>query len=107
MTTTEPQREPQRDRDRQPGYRGSLPPREDRLARPWIIAVFAIFVLVFVLSFLGVPSRFVPEPTPVPLPSVPAPSASVSADASASVSAEASPQGSASPEASASESAAP
>ncbi len=84
MTSTEPQRE------REPGYRGSLPPREDRLARPWILAVFAIFVLVFVLSFLGVPSRFIPEPTPVPLPSVPAPSASVSAEASGSGSAEAS-----------------
>ena len=103
MTTTEPQR----DRDRQPGYRGSLPPREDRLARPWILAIFAIFVLVFVLSFLGVPSRFIPEPTPVPLPSVPAPSASASIDASGSGSVEASPSGSASASASASESAAP
>jgi hypothetical protein len=84
MTTTEPQRDRDRDRDRQPGYRGALPPREDRLARPWILAVFAIFVLVFVLSFLGVPSRFIPEPTPVPLPSVPAPSASASASASES-----------------------
>jgi hypothetical protein len=95
MTTTEPQR------DRPPGYRGALPPREDRLARPWILVVLAIFVLVFVLSFLGVPSRFIPEPTAVPLPSVPAPSASVSAEASPSVSA------SASASASASESAAP
>jgi hypothetical protein len=99
MTTTEPQRD--RDRDRQPGYRGALPPREDRLARPWILAVFAIFVLVFVLSFLGVPSRFIPEPTPVPLPSVPAPSASSSVSASGSVDV------SASASASASESAAP
>ncbi len=101
MTTTEPQRD--RDRDRQPGYRGALPPREDRLARPWILAVFAIFVLVFVLSFLGVPSRFIPEPTPVPLPSVPAPSASSSVSASASgsvdvsASASASASGSAAP----------
>lgn len=91
MTTTEPQR------DRPPGYRGALPPREDRLARPWILVVFAIFVLVFVLSFLGVPSRFIPEATPVPLPSVPAPSASASVSASASASASASVEASAAP----------
>lgn len=75
---------------REPGYRGSLPPREDRLARPWILAVIGIFVLIFVLSFLAIPSRFIPEPTPVPVPSVPAPSASVSASAAPSASADAS-----------------
>jgi hypothetical protein len=64
MTTNEPRRDV--------GYRGALPIRDDRLARPWILAVIAIFVLVIVLSILGVPSRFVPEPTPIPLPSIPA-----------------------------------
>ncbi len=54
-----------------PGYRGALPSREDRLARPWILLVIGIFVLVIVLSILGIPSRFIPEPTPVPLPSMP------------------------------------
>ena len=28
--------------DRAPGYRGALPPRNDALARPWVIAVIAI-----------------------------------------------------------------
>ena len=66
MTTNEPKRDP--------GYRGALPTRNDRLARPWIIAVIAIFVAIFVLSFLEIPSRFVPEPTPLPIPSIPVPS---------------------------------
>lgn len=62
----------------EPGYRGSLPSREDRLARPWILAIVGIFLLVIVLSIAGVPSRFIPDPTPIPLPSLP-PSASASA----------------------------
>ena len=66
MTTNEPKRDP--------GYRGALPTRNDRLARPWLIAVIAIFVAIFVLSFLEIPSRFVPEPTPLPVPSIPVPS---------------------------------
>ena len=78
MTTNEPKRES--------GYRGALPTREDRLARPWLLIVIGIFVLVMVLSILGIPSRFIPEPTPVPLPSVPA-SSSVEASASPSASA--------------------
>lgn len=86
MTTNDPARSP--------GYRGALPPREDRLARPWILLVLAAFVLILVLSILGVPSRFIPEPTPVPLPSVPAPSASVEPSTSASASASASPSAS-------------
>jgi hypothetical protein len=87
----------------QPGYRGSLPAREDRLARPWVLAVIAIFVLVVVLSIAGIPSRFIPEPTPVPLPSLPvaSPSASASESPSASPSASESASASASPSASA------
>ena len=98
MTTNQsPRPDPPRP---EPGYRGSLPTREDRLARPWILAVLGIFVLVLVLSATGIPSRLFPEPTPVPLPSAPIsstsaePSASLSAEPSASVSAEASPSGS-------------
>lgn len=64
MTTNEPKRDP--------GYRGALPTRNDRLARPWIIAVFAIFLAAIVLSVLEVPSRFEPEPTPLPILSIPA-----------------------------------
>jgi hypothetical protein len=66
------------------GYRGALPPRQDRLAAPWVIVVIALFVLMFVLAFLGLPSRLFPEATPLPslLPSIPvssiAPSGSVS-----------------------------
>jgi hypothetical protein len=89
MTTNEP--------DRAPGYRGALPPREDRLARPWMLLVIAAFVLILVLSVLGVPSRFIPEPTVPPPPSVPAPSFSVGPSRSASPSASASASESASP----------
>lgn len=98
--TTEPTREP--------GYRGSLPPRQDRLAKPWLMIVAGIFVLIILLSVAGVPSRFIPDPTPVPTPiATRAPSAAPSASASeeASPSAEASAE--ASVEASAAESAEP
>ena len=88
-TTTDPKREP--------GYRGALPPRDDRLARPWILVVLGIVVLVIVLSIAGIPSRFVPEPTPRPIPSLaPLPSGSPSAEASGSVSPSASAEASAS-----------
>jgi hypothetical protein len=65
------------DKPRDPGYRGSLPPRVDRLARPWVLTVIGMFVLIFVLALAGIPSRLIPQPSAVPLPSVPAPSASV------------------------------
>lgn len=68
MTTTDPKREA--------GYRGALPPRQDRLARPWILIVSAFFVAILVFSVLGIPSRFIPDPTPIPLPSLPAASGS-------------------------------
>jgi hypothetical protein len=48
------------------GYRGTLPPRNDRLAVPWVIAVVAVFVLVFVLAFAGIPSKLFPTPTETP-----------------------------------------
>jgi len=54
---------------RAPGYRGSLPPRRDRLARPWLAIVAALFVLIFVLAFAGLPSRFFPAPSVEPIPS--------------------------------------
>jgi cytoskeletal protein RodZ len=89
MTNTEPKREA--------GYRGALPTRNDRLARPWLLIVAGIFVLIFVLSALQIPSRFVPEPTPTPSPSVTAaPSGSASPDASGSPDASESAAGSAS-----------
>ena len=92
MTNNDPKRES--------GYRGALPTREDRLARPWLFIVAGIFVLVLVLSVAGIPSRLIPEPTPVPLPSIPVPTGSVSAEPSASASGSASGEPSASPEAS-------
>lgn len=56
------------------GYRGALPPAQDRLARPWVIVVVGLFVLMFVLAFIGFPSALTPDPTP--FPSLPAPSGS-------------------------------
>ena len=92
----------------EPGYRGSLPSRVDRLARPWILAVLGIFVLVIVLSIAGIPSRFIPDPTPIPLPSLPPASGSVEPSASITPgSSEPSASVSASPEASASASPSP
>lgn len=85
MTSTDPKREPREPRGS--GYRGALPPRNDTLAKPWILVVAAVVVLMFVLSALGIPSRFEPDPTP--RPSVAA-SASPAASAAASSSAEAS-----------------
>ena len=91
-TSTDPKREP--------GYRGSLPPRDDGLARPWILVVLGIFVLIVVLSIAGVPSRFIPDPTPFPTPSTtPVPSTSASAEPSASADASAEPSTSAAPSA--------
>ena len=95
------------------GYRGSLPTRNDTIARPWVLAVVAIFVLMFVLAFLGFPSSLFPEPSGSPNPSFSlspstsaAPSASegasASEDASASEEASTSAAASASEEASAS-----
>ncbi|MGI8930454.1 MAG: hypothetical protein ACR2F5_04015 [Candidatus Limnocylindria bacterium] len=96
MTKTDP--------TRAPGYRGSLPSREDRLAKPWILAVLGAFVLVLALSAAGIPSRFIPDATPLPLPSVPA---SGSVEPSSSASAPGSASAAASPSASESASAAP
>jgi hypothetical protein len=76
----------------EPGYRGALPPRQDALARPWVVIVIGAFVLMFVLSFLGFPSSLLtaqPSQSPVPSISV-APSASPAPSASAEASAEAS-----------------
>jgi hypothetical protein len=99
---------PTTDPKREPGYRGALPPREDRLARPWILVVIGIFVLIVVLSVAGIPSRLIPEPTPVPLPSLaPVPSESASAEPSGSAEAPAEAPAEASAEASEAESAEP
>ena len=105
MTTTS-------DPNREPGYPGALPPRDDTLARPWILIVLGIFVLIVVLSLIGIPSRFVPDPTPIPVPSFttePLASPSESADGSASPDASGSPDssGPASPSAEASPSNSP
>lgn len=79
------------------GYRGTLPEREDRLARTWLVIVAAIFVGIMVLAALGVPSRFIPEPTPVPLPTNPPASESASPSGSPSASESASESPSPSP----------
>ncbi len=54
---------------RAPGYRGSLAPRGDQLARPWLALVVLLFVLIFVLAFAGIPSRLFPSPSVEPIPS--------------------------------------
>ena len=87
------------------GYRGALPPRNDTIARPWVLAVIAIFVLMFVLAFLGFPGSLFPEPSGAPNPSVSlspstsaAPSGSGSPSEGASASEEATASSSESPE---------
>jgi hypothetical protein len=54
----------------QPGYRGALPPRGERMARVWVALVILGFVAITVLAFLNVPTVLIPEPTPLPVPSV-------------------------------------
>jgi len=98
MTSTN---DPKRD---QPGYRGTLPTRDDRLARPWVIIVIAIFLGIIVLSAFEIPSRFAPEPTPLPIPSLPA---TPSSEPIESPSLEPEPSGSGSPEISGSASPSP
>jgi hypothetical protein len=72
------------------GYRGSLPPRKDRLAAPWVVVAAVVFVLIFIVAFAGVPSKLFPQPTPGPFgPASTAPSASGGASASGSASASA------------------
>jgi hypothetical protein len=51
------------------GYRGALAERDDRLAKPWVITVIAIFVLIFLLAIAGLPSRLLPDETVAPIPS--------------------------------------
>ena len=48
-----------------PGYRGALPPKNDWLARGWVLVVIAIFFGIFILAALNVPTVLLPEPTPV------------------------------------------
>ena len=76
--------------DRAPGYRGALPPRNDALARPWVLAVVAIVVLIVVLSIVGLPSSLFASPSPTPIPSV-GPSSSIDLLPSGSVPASTSP----------------
>ena len=93
-------------RQQEPGYRGALPPRNDRMAAPWVVAVVAVFLLMIVLSFLGLPSAFVPAASATPLPSVAASeSASASPAESGSAGASASPSAASSAGSSASSSA--
>jgi hypothetical protein len=94
MTKTDPKRD---GTDRPAGYRGTLPPREDRLARPWVLLIFGALVLIFVLSFVGIPSRLIPDPTPAPVPTL-APTPSPEATDAASPEATGEPTDEASPE---------
>jgi hypothetical protein len=60
MTRQTPERAPAA------GYRGSLPPRNDRIAAAWVVTVVGVFVLVLVLSFAGVPSNLFATPSANP-----------------------------------------
>jgi len=55
--------------ERPSGYRGALPTRNDSLAKPWVITVIVVFVLMFVLAFFGLPGKLFPKPTVAPVPS--------------------------------------
>ena len=102
------QRRGARDESPAPGYRGALPPRNDTMARPWVLTVVAIFVLILLLAFFNVPTTLFPPASPTPIPSISVePSASGSAAASASAAESASASGSASASASASPSPSP
>ena len=52
-----------------PGYRGALPPRNDWLARGWVLVVIAMFFGIFILAALNVPTVLLPAPTPSAVPS--------------------------------------
>lgn len=91
--TQRPERPARPDRSEQPGYRGALPPRDDALARPWVVVVIAAFLLMFVLAFVGFPSGVLkgnPSPSAVPSISI-SPSGSSAASGSAGASPSASP----------------
>lgn len=76
----------------QPGYRGALPPRGERLARVWVLIVILGFGFMFVLAALNVPSTLFPEPTPSSIPGLsPAPSESFAPTGSPGESVSASP----------------
>jgi hypothetical protein len=74
------------DRQRPVGYRGALPERHDALARPWVVTVITIFLLMFVLAFVGFPSSVLPGASGAPSISL-APSGSGTAAPSPSSSA--------------------
>ena len=81
-----------------PGYRGALPPRNDWLARGWVLVVIAIFFGIFILAALNVPTVLLPPPTPSALPSATAgQSGSPAASGTAAPSATAAPTESPSP----------
>ena len=81
-----------------PGYRGALPPKNDWLARGWVLVVIAIFFGIFILAALNVPTVLLPPPTPSAAPSATAaPSGSPGASGSAAPSPTAAPTGSPSP----------
>lgn len=62
-----------------PPRSGAVPdPRGDPISAIWAISVVGIFALIFVLAFVGIPSRLFPAATPQPLPtfSLPVPTLS-------------------------------
>jgi hypothetical protein len=83
-----------RPREGEPGYRGALPPRNDWLARGWVLVVIGIFFLIFILAALNVPTVLLPAPTPSAAPST---TAAPSGSGSAAPSSTAAPAGSPSP----------
>ena len=87
-----------RPREGEPGYRGALPPKNDWLARGWVLVVIAIFFGIFILAALNVPTVLFPEPTPSAVPSVSAaPSGSPAESGSPAATSSVAPTGSPSP----------
>jgi hypothetical protein len=69
-----------------------LAPRQDPMSAVWALTVTGIVALIFLLAFLGLPSRLIPEPTPLPIPSFALPSVSPSLEPSLPASPTQSPQ---------------
>ncbi len=84
------------DRQTERGYRGALPPRNDRLAGPWVVVVIALFLFMVVLALVGLPSSLFPAATSAPSAVASASASPAGSGSDASAAASASPSASSS-----------